>query len=253
MRDLKTFFLPWFSIAGLIALWQVYIWIFKPSGFFLPSPIAVSLKMWQMRWKIFEYLKYTLAEALGGFAIGNIIGILLAILFCHLKILEKMFLKLLIAIQTTPVVIYIPFLIIIFNYGLFPNTVAAILGAVFPCAVSMTAGLKLINVEGANRLQYTLCFGATKWQILWKLRFPNSLPSLFTTLKLTAVFCFIGAITGELLGGGKGMGYLIMILMSQQDRAGLLAIAIVLAVVSVLVYAVIVSVEKKVISWAQEK
>ena len=52
---------------------------------------------------------------------------------------------------------------------------------------------------------------ASRWQILWWLRFPSAMPSLFTGLRLAATASVIGAIVGELSAGtGLGIGRAIL-------------------------------------------
>ena len=50
-------------------------------------------------------------------------------------------------------------------------------------------------------------YAASRWQVLWRLRVPTSLPYLFTALKVSATACVVGAIIGELpssIQGGLG-------------------------------------------------
>src|SRR6185503_16536050 len=54
-------------------------------------------------------------------------------------------------------------------------------------------------------------YAASRWQIYWKLRFPASLPYLFTALKIAATAGIVGALIGEGPGGiTDGLGQLMI-------------------------------------------
>lgn len=249
----SSFLLPWLALLILFAIWQSIVYILQIPKWLLPAPSDIFRTMYDIRAEILHFAPLTLEEAGLGFLIGNLAGLLIAIAFVHIKILERIFLKILIGFQNIPIIIFIPYLIIILGYGLWPNTVAGALGAIFPCAVSMSFALKMADEEGINLLNYSRVIGANQAQIFFKLRFPNSLPALFVTLKLTAVFCLIGVITGELLGGGKGLGYLLEIYLARQDRSALLAIAFVLIFIALAFFYTIGFIQKKTCPWLMEE
>jgi NitT/TauT family transport system permease protein len=53
-------------------------------------------------------------------------------------------------------------------------------------------------------------YGATQWQVFWKVRLPGSLAYLFSGMKISAALAMIGAIVAEYAGADQGLGYVIM-------------------------------------------
>lgn len=74
----------------------------------------------------------------------------------------------------------------------------------FPVVVSTFDGLR---TSGQTYKDLLLTFGANRWQLLVKTQIPLALPAFFSGLKLSIVYCVIGATIGEWLGGSKGLGY----------------------------------------------
>ena len=54
-------------------------------------------------------------------------------------------------------------------------------------------------------------FGATKFQIFYKIQAPYSFPYLISGMKIASVSSVIGAVVGEWVGASGGLGWLIKI------------------------------------------
>src|SRR5204863_257167 len=65
----------------------------------------------------------------------------------------------------------------------------------FPVAINTLRGL---HSADRRALELMRSYAASTWTILWKLRFPASLPYLFAALKVSATASIVGAIVGEL-------------------------------------------------------
>jgi NitT/TauT family transport system permease protein len=77
----------------------------------------------------------------------------------------------------------------------------------FPVVINTLAGLAAIEEELLDLVKY---LHGTKLQVFLKLRIPNSLPYIFTGLKICSTMCVVGAIVGEFIASDKGLGYIII-------------------------------------------
>jgi ABC-type nitrate/sulfonate/bicarbonate transport system permease component len=98
-----------------------------------------------------------------------------------------------------------------------------------------------------DELFYSL--SADRRQRLVKVRFPASLPYLFTALKLAACSCFVGAVVAEWIGSNKGIGYLIVFDSSQYKIAEMWDAVILTALLSMVVYRLVVLAEQRTTPW----
>jgi len=95
-------------------------------------------------------------------------------------------------------------------------------------------------------------YGATKWQIFWKLQLPSALPQLFSAFKIAVPLSIIGAAVGEWLGAQAGLGYFSKRMMTQLDGAGVFAPIVLLSTMAIIAVFIIRIIEKKYIVWRKD-
>ena len=71
----------------------------------------------------------------------------------------------------------------------------------FPTLVNMVRGLESVNPQSMELMRV---LSASKSEVFFKLRLPNSLPFLFSALKIPPRPRCIGAIVGEWIGSTYG-------------------------------------------------
>ena len=150
----------------------------------------------------------TLSSTLLGFAIGTLLGILLAVGIIGSRTLDRSLMPWLIASQTIPILAVAPMVIVVLNsvgiQGLFPKAVISTYLSFFPVAVGMVKGLRSPDVL---QLDLMRTYAAKPLQVLAKLRFPAALPFLFASMKIAVAAALVGAIVGELpTGAVAGLG-----------------------------------------------
>jgi NitT/TauT family transport system permease protein len=147
---------------------------------------------------------YTWREAVIGFIVGALLGLLLATVFVHSRLAERAFVPYVVASQTIPIVALAP--MIVFAFG--PNVTSVVVIATyltfFPVTIAMIRGLR---APDPRALELMRSYAAGRWGTYWKLRLPASMPYLFTALKIAATASIVGAIIGEGPGGiPNGLG-----------------------------------------------
>lgn len=142
-----------------------------------------------------EAAGHTWGEAILGFAFGASLGFVLGTVFAHFRALERGLLPYVVASQTVPILAIAPMVVIWLGAG--PLSVAAISSYLtfFPVTINTLRGLRSPH---PNAFELMNSWAASRWQIMWKLRFRAALPYLFTALKISATASVVGAIIGEL-------------------------------------------------------
>jgi NitT/TauT family transport system permease protein len=141
---------------------------------------------------------YTWREAAIGFVAGAIIGVTLAAVFVHSRLLERAFVPYVIASQTIPIVALAPMIVFAFGQDVLSVVIIATYLTFFPVTIAMIRGLRSPDPRA---LELMRSYAASRWSVFWKLRMPASLPYLFTALKISATASIVGAIVGEGPGG----------------------------------------------------
>jgi len=235
------------TILVSIIVWDLVVRIFKIPNFLVPPPLAV---LYQFSGKslslLIDHSLITLYETGLGFILGIVIGVSLAILIVYSPFLQTAIYPLLVVAQVIPKLALAPLVLIWFGYGIFSKVIIAFLISFFPIIVNTASGLREVEPE---MIDLATSLNATKWQVFRKIRLPNSLPYLFSGLKISITFAVIGAIVGEFVGADTGVGYLIIIATHELKTALLFAAIIISSIIGIFAYGVIILLEKILVPW----
>lgn len=192
---------------------------------------------------LFDQALFTWGEAIVGFALGALIGIVLASVFVHFGLFERALVPYVVASQAVPIVALAPLIVVSFGRGLTSIVIIATYLTFFPVTIAMTRGLRSPDPRAFELMR---SYAASRWAIYWKLRLPASVPYLFTALKIAAAASIVGTIIGEGPGGvQQGLGRAILTF-NQQYITGpekLWATIIVAAAVGIAFFALVRLVE----------
>jgi NitT/TauT family transport system permease protein len=145
---------------------------------------------------------FTAKEAAAGFVLGALVGFTLGALLAHSSLLQRGFLPYIVASQTIPILAVAPMVVVWVNPRL-PDSLkdwgaVAVIAAYltfFPVTINTMRGLTSVDPRA---LELMRSYAASRWTVLWKLRFQAALPFIFAALKIAAPASVVGAIIGEL-------------------------------------------------------
>lgn len=198
---------PLLLLAVVLATWEAVVAAFEIPHYILPAPSLVVQTL-VAKWPVFlRHTLVTLSEVGAGALLGIAGGLALGLVMFLFQPLERALYPLLVVSQNVPVFALAPLLVVWFGYGYLSKVIMAAVIIFFPITVSVLDGLKRTDSDQIRLFQ---TMGATPLQLLWKLRFPAALPALFSGLKLSAIYSTIGAVIGEWVGAGAGLGYLML-------------------------------------------
>ena len=150
----------------------------------------------------------TLSATLLGFLMGSLIGIALALMIVHSRVLERSLLPWIICSQMVPVLALAPIFIVMLGalglHGLLPKSIISAYLCFFPVTIGMVKGF---TSPDPLQIELMRTWSATPRQVLWKLRWPAAVPYLFASLKVAISISLVGAIVAELPTGAEaGIG-----------------------------------------------
>jgi NitT/TauT family transport system permease protein len=211
---------------AIILIWYFIIWSRDIPAYMLPSPWLVLKAVIKRHDDLLASFLITAEEAAGGLIASIIAGVAIALCFAQSRWLRRTFIPYTILLQTVPIIAVSPLIINWFGFGLNSVLLIAFIICLPPIIANTTQGL--IGVE-ENLVQLFTMHNATRAQVLFKLRLPHALPSLFTGIRISAGISLIGAITGELFAGSThigqgGLGYSILYAMAQVETDYLYAL-----------------------------
>ncbi|MEH7106604.1 MULTISPECIES: ABC transporter permease [Bacillaceae] len=250
---MKANWKKWFGDYGLfllvlilvVSLWEVVVKNGQVPEFILPAPSTVIRSLIANREILFEvHLIATLKEVLIGFALSLGCGLLLGVGMYFSRIMEKILYPFLIISQTIPMIAISPIFILWFGYSIWSKIAVTILVAFFPIVVSTYDGLK---AGGNDYRELLLTMGAGRWTIFRKIQVPMSLPSIMSGLKMSVVYCVVGATIGEWLGASEGLGYFSRRMSGNLQADAVFSAIFLLSLLGIVLFLLISLVEKRLV------
>ena len=135
-----------------------------------------------------------------------------------------------------------PLLAIWVGYGIGPIVLLCALMVFFPILVASVLGLRLVDplvVDAA------LMDGAGSFSLLVSIELPLALPSILAGLRNGFALSVTGAVVGEMVMGGQGLGQLLTLQRDSVDTAGMFGTILVLCAMASALYGVISVIERR--------
>jgi NitT/TauT family transport system permease protein len=231
---------PLVTFVLFVGVWQLCITMFRLKPFLLPSPLAVAQAFISDASTLGHAVIYTGSAALLGFGASLIIGTLIAFAFSQSRILRSGGYPYFIFLQTVPIVAIAPLIVRWCGYGFQSVSIVAFILSLFPILSNGTQGLLDIDPDLLDLFRLN---NATRWQVLMKLRFPNSIPRIIAGARTASGLAIVGAIVGEFfVGYGTkqfGLGYLIYSTNAQSQLDRLFAAVFTSTLFGVAIFAVV--------------
>lgn len=233
-------------LLAIAVIWEILVRLFDVPSFLLPRPTAVVASLYDDPAYYLRHAWATLSETLLGYCSAIVVGVLLSIAVLYSRIVEQTVYTFLVTLSSIPKVALAPLFIIWLGTGTLPIIGIVFFIALFPVVMNSVQGLKSVEPDMIDLARSMRSSGG---QMLWKIRIPNALPSMFTGFKVGISMAFIGAVVGEFVTSVKGLGYVIISAQSNFDTAQMFAAVVMLAVVGTALFFTIDFLERTIIPW----
>ncbi len=238
----------WRPLALLLAALVVW-WAIAAAelieAYLVPSPGATLDVLTTKAGYLWQHTWVTTYETLLGFAIAVVVGVLAAVVMVYSSTVERTLYPIRSSPRSCPRSPS-PALRGVARVRHRAQDLIAVLIAFFPVVISMVTGLKAVDPE---MLQLSATMGAKPWQTFVKIRFPASLPHLFSGLKVAVTLAVTGAVVGEFVGANEGLGYVILQANGNLDTPMLFAGLLVMSLIGVVLFVVVEIAEKLLLPW----
>ncbi|HET7083655.1 MAG TPA: ABC transporter permease [Rhizomicrobium sp.] len=215
-----------------VAHWQVPVYV-------LPAPSAIARALADNFLSLMTSLLSTLTVTVEAFLAASVLGITTAIAFSQSRLLERTLYPYAVILQVTPVVAIAPLILIWVGFERInlALTIIATIVAFFPILAGATLGLKSADF---NLTDLARLYGASRAQILWRIRLPTALPYLLSGMKTAGGLALIGAVVAEFVAGSgtaTGLAWRIVESGNRLEIATLFAALALLAATGIVIFA----------------
>lgn len=246
MKVDAAFRAPLAAVVLLALIWEIVVHVFVIPPRYLPALSLVLGDAWSVRAALVVSFGKTLLETVCGFAAGGLFGFACGVLFSRFRALERSVFPLFVLSQTVPVIAFGAIVVIWFGNALMAKVVIAFYLTFFPVVVNTLRGLRACDPQRIDLLQ---SFGASPWQLFFKLELPAALPVIFVGLRVGIALSLAGAIVGEWFGDTSGLGAMILEAMYYEHIPQLWGLIIVCGIMGALLYGVMAGTERRFVWW----
>ncbi len=232
----------------ILALWVGLIRVYAIPAYVLPMPAEIGAALWRgwIGGTFWEHAWFTVQGALGGFAIGAVLGVIAGVIVAEVRIARLVFYPLVVAIQSMPTVAVAPLIVVYLGVGLPSKLATVALLCFFPVFVNVVAGIQaadprlvdLYRASAANRLR-----------ILRDVKLPGAADHVFSALQVALVLSFVGCVVSEFIASRAGLGHLIKTFATDLNVSVMFAAIVSLALIGACLGLTLAAVHKRVVFW----
>lgn len=246
----RQILVPLSAIVLFGVLWEFLVWVNGWPNYVMASPSDLP-PAYARYWELLLVMGWqTLWRTVVGLLLAIAFGIFLGMVMGFSRTMRVALYPLLVGFNAIPKATVVPIVALLFVGDHNFNTILiAFMISFFPIAVSVSIGLSTLEPEYRDILA---SLGASKTTIFWKIALPKTLPEFFGALKVAVTLAFIGTNLMEIVSPhGRGLGALFDSGKTNSDYPLMFAVLIALALMGIVLYYVVVALEKIFAGWAE--
>jgi NitT/TauT family transport system permease protein len=241
---------PLAALVVFVLFWEALVWLNGWPDYVMAAPSDLPPAFAQY-WELFLVMGWqTLWRTVVGLIVAVVVGVALGMVMGFSRTMRDALYPLLVGFNAIPKATVVPIVALLFVGAHDFNTVLiAFMISFFPIAVSVSIGLSTLEPEYRDILR---SLGASQMTIFRKIALPKTLPEFFGALKVAVTLAFIGTNLMEIVSPhGRGLGALFDSGKTNSDYPLMFAVLIALALLGILLYYVVVALEKTFAGWAE--
>lgn len=236
------------ALIALIGVWEAL----ADKGYFnplyMPAPSAVGVALFQLfvQGTIWPHIIATFSAALGGLAVGLVVGSLLGTAAALLPLLRELLEPVMISLNAVPRVVLAPLFVIWFGIGIGSKVALSFILVAVLIFFTVFTGIRQVDRRLVERV---VTLGGGRAALLREVYVPSVVGWVLGNLKVAVGFAFTGAVVGEFVAATKGLGYLLSFAQSTYNSALMLALVLIIMVFVLAVFGLTGLLEGRLLRW----
>jgi NitT/TauT family transport system permease protein/taurine transport system permease protein len=213
LRKQRYAALAMLSPVLLLLVWTLLTARGAVPAIILPSPLAVATSFWDMIQNgysgtpIWTHVAASLMRVGVAFVLGSILGIVIGLMRGRITAVDALFIVPAEILRPIPPLGLIPLFILWFGIGELSKITLIFVFVLLIMMVNAQAGA---NAVGLDTLRAAQSMGANRWQVFRFVVLPSALPQIMTGLRIAMGTALTILVASELLGGDRGLGFVIL-------------------------------------------
>lgn len=238
---------PVAALLIVTAVWEFLVKEMQVSEKLIPAPDAIIVSLVEnFQDVIAPDLIISIRNILMGYLVAVPIGFLISAICSQFKIVTKAVTPVLIILMITPMSTLVP--IFKLNLGATASLKILVIALQTAPVIALNSLAGFANPP-VNNVDVLKAMGCGRWQIFFRVTVPNALPQVFTGLELGCILGTIASMGADMSVGQGGLGYRVSVYASFAATSSAFATIIIAAVVGVVLFEIVSTIEKFVVSW----
>lgn len=201
------------TALALIGLWYLSTAAGWVEPLFLPSPVAVVERFWEVLTEGFanatlmEHTGWSMLRVFGAFALALITAVPIGIFMGVNRVARGLFDPIIEFYRPLPPLAYLPLVIIWMGIGEASKIVLIYMAIFAPMALSARAGVKSVAIE---QIHAAYSMGASRWQVVRHIILKSALPEILTGMRIGIGFGWTTLVAAEMVAAQAGLGFMVL-------------------------------------------
>src|SRR5256885_329189 len=192
------------SVLLLLCVWEGVARAGWVDPLFVPAPSAVAAAFGRIARGALAGLGDTLLKTAVAYVLSVVFGVAFGVAIGSVRALREVLSPFVVAVYGMPKILVLPWIVLILGFGTAPAIVYGTIQGFFPILVLVMGGVRDVD---RTLVTVARAFGASTWQLYWKVLLPAIVPTVLAGMRLGVVFCLLGVLIGEMFAGVRGMGH----------------------------------------------
>ena len=236
------------ALVLVIALWEAAGRAGMLNPLFAPSPSRVWAALVELfaDGRIWPHLQATFTAALGGLALGIVVGVLLGVAAALIPLVAELLEPVMSVLNAIPRVVLAPLFVIWLGIGLASKVALSFILVAVLIFFTVFTGIRQVDRRLVERI---VTLGGDRAALVRHVYLPSVTAWVLGSLKVAVGFAFTGACVGEFVAASRGLGYLLSFAQSTYNAALMMAIVVLIMVVVLIIFALSGMLEKRLLRW----
>jgi NitT/TauT family transport system permease protein len=218
------------SVVVVLAAWEAVARAGWVDPLFVPSPTSVASAFGRIGRDAMTGLGDTLFKMAVAYVLSVVLGVSTGVVIGSMRTLRGVVNPFVIALYGIPKILILPWIVLILGFGTAPAILYGAAHGLFPIVVLVIGAVRDVD---RTLLTVARAFGASTWQLYWKVILPAIVPTVLAGMRLAVVFCLLGVLVVEMFAGVRGMGYVMSALANGFQAAELFAVTAIVSIASI--------------------
>lgn len=231
---LATFMITVVNLAVFFSVWEYIAYKEYLPAIFFPAPSAVAVELWNVTKSglLWYHFSFSIVNLIAGFTLSVLVGVPLGMALGTFKRFNMIMSPYYWSINSMPRIAIWPLLVLWGGFTIKVKIVLIFISAIMPILINTMSGVVTVDPV---LVRVGRVLGASRGQLYAKIVLPYTMPFVLSGLTQGMSRGLVALMVSEMLGSGRGLGYVVVRSVEEFNPARVFGMLFVLVVISLII------------------